>query len=447
MSGLLSRYPRCRLFLVLVVQLAFVHALVVPAFAQQPSVPEAAPERVYRERELERLVAPIALYPDDLLTHVLMAATYPLDVVLAERWRSSNKDLKGRDLEEKLENQPWDASVKAVTAFPQVLTMMSEKLEWTQELGEAFLAQPDDVFAAVQALRARADASGNLKSVDKIKVRRDVEGQRTVYIIEPYEPTVIYVPVYDPLVVYGTWPYPDDPPYYWYPRAWRPGPVFWFGTAIATGTALWAYWDWRQRSVVVRPQRYNTFLKTKVANPTWRFNPAARKGIAFKTPALTKKFGPVAPATKTQRRIFDQRLRTSPKSRLVPPTIGKAPAVKTPLTKAPIAKGPGTKGLSPKGTAGTVPTIAPKLERRVPAKSRASTVGVPKKSLSKSVPRLAPKSSGRAPQVRRTVPRTLSAPKASRAPQVRRAPPASVRRAVPAPTVKRVAPQTQKRRN
>ncbi|MGE0765183.1 MAG: DUF3300 domain-containing protein [Hyphomicrobiaceae bacterium] len=433
MAGFLSRYPRIRVLVVLAVQLAFLQAVIVPAYAQQPGVPEAPPERVYSMRELERLVAPIALYPDDLLTHVLMAATYPLDVVLAERWRSHNRSLKGRDLEEDLQDQLWDASVKALTAFPQVLTMMSEKLEWTQELGEAFIAQPDDVFAAVQALRARADASGTLKSVDKIKVRREVEGPQTIYIIEPYEPTVIYVPVYDPLVVYGVWPYPDYPPYYWYPRAWRPGPAFWFGSAIVTGAALWAYWDWRQRRVVVRPKLYNTFLKTRVANPTWRFDPAARKGISFKTPILQKKFGPIAPATKTQRRLLEQRLKTLPKSGLLPPTVGKRPAVKTPLSTSPITKTPVAKGL--------VPPIAPKRERRVPAKPRAS-----KKSLSKPAPKLQRKSSGGVPQLKKSVPKRLSVPKASSSSRVPRAPSTSVRRSVPAPggaTVRKTAPKSQ----
>ncbi len=411
MTVFLARWPRLRGLIAVSAIFAMMQASIVPAFAQRPDEPPPQAERVYDMRELERLVAPIALYPDDLLTHVLMAATYPFDVVLAERWRSRNARLKGNSLQEALEDQTWDASVKAVTAFPQVLTMMSEKLEWTQELGEAFLAQPDDVFAAVQTLRARAETAGNLTSTKEFRVRRDSDGPRTIYIIEPAEPTVVYVPVYDPLVVYGTWAYPDYPPYYWYPRTWRPGPVFWFGTAIVTSAALWAYWDWRRRSVIVRPTPYNAFLRTKVASPTWAFNPVKRKGVAFKAPVLAKKFGPIPPPTRIQKRVLDQRLKTLPKTlppgaKTLPKTFPKAgpspstvpPITKAPLTKAPLATSPpptkAPKGATPKGTLKTIPKTIPKATPKSGTPSKAITkspASVPQ--IKKVAPKFAPPSS------------------------------------------------------
>jgi hypothetical protein len=419
MTEFLARWPRLRGLVVLSAVLSMLHISIVPALAQRPDDPAPPPDRVFSMRDLERLVAPIALYPDDLLTHVLMAATYPYEIVLAQRWRARNPDAKGRELEEELEDQAWDASVKAVTAFPQVLSMMSEKLDWTQELGEAFLAQPDDVFAAVQNLRARAETAGNLKTGKEFRVRHESDGPRTIYIIEPYEPTLVYVPVYDPLVVYGGWPYPDYPPYYWYPRVWRPGPVFWFGTAVVTGAALWAYWDWRRRSVIVRPTLYNTFLKTKVAAPVWRFNPVHRKGVAFKAPVLTKKFGPIAPATTAQRRILDQRLKTLPKSGFVPPSGGKAPLTKTPLTTTPLTKG-APKAALPKGTVSKTPPLAPKLERKTPSLKSSPNGSPSTKTFSKSTTKSLPKASSGVPQIKKSAPKTLTAPKPSGSSNVRK---------------------------
>src|SRR4051812_10350286 len=123
---------------------------------------EAPAEKTFSQQELEQLVAPIALYPDSLFAQVLMASTYPLDIVSAERWVKANPKLKDKALEDALQNQPWDPSVKSLTVLPQVLSMMSEKLDWTQKLGDAFLAQEKDVMATAQALRAKAVAQGSL---------------------------------------------------------------------------------------------------------------------------------------------------------------------------------------------------------------------------------------------------------------------------------------------
>ena len=130
------------------------------AFPQQimPAPQENAPtpSRTFTQQELDQMLAPVALYPDSLLSQILMASTYPLEVVMAARWSKDNPNLKGKDLENVIQQQPWDPSVKGLTAVPQVLTMMNQKLDWTQQLGEAFLAQPDDITKAVQTLRANA---------------------------------------------------------------------------------------------------------------------------------------------------------------------------------------------------------------------------------------------------------------------------------------------------
>src|SRR5512139_379 len=184
-------------------------ALPAPIFAQQ------APAKVFKQEELDQLLAPIALYPDDLLAQILMASTYPLEVVQADRWVKQNKSLKGDALKAALEKQTWDTSVKSLVPFPDVLAMMSDKLDWTQKLGDAFLEQEKDVMDTVQKLRRKANEAGNLKSSNELAVKKEAD----IIIIEPANPQVIYVPSYNPTVVYGAWPYPAYPPYpvYAYP--------------------------------------------------------------------------------------------------------------------------------------------------------------------------------------------------------------------------------------
>src|SRR3954470_20871557 len=200
-----------------------------PQYTQQAQQPQQPQQQQFNVQQINQLVAPIALYPDNLLGQVLAASTYPLEVVMAARWSASNKNVTGTALEDAMQLQSWDPSVKALTAAPQVLTMMSEQIEWTQQLGAAYLAQPDDIASAVQNLRSRADASGNLKDSKEVKVRRvaapppppDVaylEQHPPQYIIiEPYDPAYLYVPIYDPWVVYGVWPYAAWRPFFWRP--------------------------------------------------------------------------------------------------------------------------------------------------------------------------------------------------------------------------------------
>ena len=200
---------RIRLFMKLVaVTLVMLLTLPVTLFAQEPQG-----KVTFSQAELEQILAPIALYPDDVLAQILIASTYPLEIVQADRWAKQNSGLKGDALTAALEKQPWDPSVKSLVNFPQVLSMMSEKLDLTQKLGDAFLAQQQDVMKAIQTLRAKAEASGNLKSTKEQKVIVEKE----TIIIQPANPQVIYVPTYNPTVVYGTWAYPAYPPAYYYP--------------------------------------------------------------------------------------------------------------------------------------------------------------------------------------------------------------------------------------
>ena len=169
------------------------------------------------QEQLDQLVAPIALYPDDLLSQVFMASTYPLEIVQADRWVKAHKDLKGDALDKALAEQSWDASVKSLVQFPDVLSMMSEKLDITSKLGDAFIAQQKDVMDAVQRLRAKAKDAGNLQSNQQqtVIINQAPAGAATpqTIVIQPAQPEVVYVPQYNPTVVYGAWPYPAYPPY------------------------------------------------------------------------------------------------------------------------------------------------------------------------------------------------------------------------------------------
>jgi hypothetical protein len=213
--------------------------------------PSPVPEQpALKPAELEALVASIALYPDTLLSNVLMASTYPLEVVRAERWMSQNKELKGDALKAAAEKQDWDASVKALIATPSILEMMNEHLDWTQKLGEAFLAQQQDVMDAVQRLRAKAYDRKKLVTTNEQKVTVRAEQNRQFIYIEPAMDDSIFVPYYEPQVVFGDWPYADYPayPYYWgYPGYIGAGII---ATGVAFGAAYalgrWAtgggYW-------------------------------------------------------------------------------------------------------------------------------------------------------------------------------------------------------------
>ena len=242
----------------------------------------------FSKEELEQLVAPIALYPDALVAQILMASTYPLEVVEAARWSKANPSVKDKALEDAMQKQKWDPSVKSLTAFPQVLQGMNDKLELTQKLGDAFLGQQKEVMAAIQRLRAKAQAAGNLKSSKEQTVTTAQESGQTVIKVEPADPQVVYVPTYNPTTVYGPWPYPAYPPYYYYP----PGAaLFSFTVGVAIGSALWGGCNWGGGGVYINHNTYNNFNKTNIKNGDWNHNAEHRKGVEYRDKASQDKFG------------------------------------------------------------------------------------------------------------------------------------------------------------
>lgn len=263
-----------------------------PSQAQQQYDTSYA-QAAYAQEELDQMLAPIALYPDAMLAQVLMAATYPLDVVEADRFVRQNPGLTGEALADAVEGMPWDPSVRALTQFPSVLAMMSERLDWTERLGDAFLAQRDQVMDTVQSLRARAWDAGNLYSNDQ----QQVIVQDQVIAIEPERPGYLWVPYYNPVVVFGTWWWPDYQPFFWVPPvAYRPPH---FARVYSSGIAWSPYvllrprlWHdprpvWRDRYVVVDNHRVNNVIVTRpgTARPTiWRHEPERGRGTEWRTP-------------------------------------------------------------------------------------------------------------------------------------------------------------------
>ncbi|HEY1267239.1 MAG TPA: DUF3300 domain-containing protein, partial [Candidatus Binatia bacterium] len=273
-----------------------------PTLLAAQQQPETAPP--LKPEEIEQLVAPIALHPDDLISQILMASTYPIEVVIADRWVKQNSKLTGDALTAELEKQDWDPSVKSLVAFPQVLTMMSDKLDWTTKLGDAFLADQKKVLDTIQSLRQKAQSAGNLKTTKEQKVI--VEQQ--VIKIEPANPEVIYVPTYNPTVVYGAWPYPAYPPYSYYPPGYVAGSMMWWGAGMAMGAAMGAAWgygwgncDWHGGNVKINNNNNininNKIDRGKYANQlpaggkgNWQHNADHRKGASYRDQGTAQKF-------------------------------------------------------------------------------------------------------------------------------------------------------------
>jgi hypothetical protein len=226
----------------------------------QVAVPAAHAQTAAKvsNQQLDSLTAPIALYPDALLAQVLMASTFPQDVSAAAAWSKANPNTKGDDAVKAVAAEPWDPSVQSLVAFPQVLATMASKPDWVAQLGNAFLAQPDDVMDSVQRLRKQAQQAGNLKTSEQQKV---IVEQSTIQIV-PANPQVVYVPTYNPTVVYGAWPYPAYPPVYvppppGYAVASGLAAGLAFGAGIAITSALWSDVNWNNHSVNINVNRYN----------------------------------------------------------------------------------------------------------------------------------------------------------------------------------------------
>ncbi|MAT50624.1 MAG: hypothetical protein CMK32_05520 [Porticoccaceae bacterium] len=247
---------------------------------------------LYSEAELDQMLAPIALYPDALLSQVLMAATYPLEVVEAARWSADNPGLDGARAVDAVNDMPWDPSVKALVATPPLLARMNEDLDWTRAVGDAYLIQEEDVFDAIQRLRSHAYNAGNLQRLDHARVYRN---QGMIYI-EPYDPAVVYVPYYHPLSVYGNWWWPDFPPYYWgHPPGFSTGITFYWGHGFHVSPVFFfSTVHWHNRHILLvdryRFRSYydrHRYFYTYSGGHRWRHNPVHRHGVAYPNRART----------------------------------------------------------------------------------------------------------------------------------------------------------------
>ena len=238
----------------------------------------------FKSEELEQMLAPIALYPDALLSQVLMASTYPLDVVKADRWVKQNPGVTGNALTKTLEAQSWDVSVKSLVNFPQVLSMMSNNLDVTAKIGDAFIGQQKQVMDTIQKLRSLAYKSGNLKTTSQQKI---VVEQQAI-VIEPVNPAVVYIPTYSPVVYYSTWPYPAYPPPAYYPPGYVPGRALAFTAGVAIGSAwgyAWGHTDWHNGNVNVNVNR-NANINSNINRSRYsaeyqKNNPAFKNGGSF----------------------------------------------------------------------------------------------------------------------------------------------------------------------
>jgi hypothetical protein len=262
------------------------------AAAQGTGTPavQSSDQPLLKPEQIDALVAPIALYPDALLANMLAAATYPLEVVEADRWLAGDKNLKGDQLKAEVDKQAWDDSVKALASTPTVLAMMSDKLDWTRSLGDTVLAQQPDVMDAIQRLRSRAQANNKLTSTKEQKVTVQQQQGKQVIAIEPTDPITMYVPYYEPAVVYGDWPYPDYPAYYFGVPPYIGAGVIAAGIAFGAGFALgrWSnYWrggcNWGNNNFFIN--------RTNNIGNNWQHNPAHRQGVRYNNAGVQQRFG------------------------------------------------------------------------------------------------------------------------------------------------------------
>jgi Protein of unknown function (DUF3300) len=299
-----------------------------PQTQQASPAPQAGNDDVqpFKPEELEAIVAPIALYPDPLVAQVLMASTYPLEVIQAARLMKSKPNLKEDALNEELKKHDWDDSVKSLCSFPQTLDVLNEKIDWMQKLGDAFLDQRKETMDAIQRMRAKAQAQGNLQSNEQQKVivepaaaqsapstqagQPAPAGEQTIIKIEPASPQVVYVPQYNPTVVYGS-PPPAYPPYYYpYPPgyAWGAAAVS-FGVGMAVGAAVWGGCNWGGGDVDIDVNKNNNFTNnvnrgdraTQIKNErtnrqsqggrqSFNHDPSHRKGAQYRDKGTQQKY-------------------------------------------------------------------------------------------------------------------------------------------------------------
>ncbi|WP_332612554.1 DUF3300 domain-containing protein [Achromobacter sp. ESBL13] len=261
----------------------------------------AAAQTQLDKGQLDQLMAPVALYPDSLLSQILMGATYPDDIAEAAKWSAAHTSESGDQAVKAVEAEPWDPSVKSLVAFPSVMDMMGRQPDWVKSVGDAFLAQPDAVMDSVQRLRTQAQKAGNLKSTPQQTVTSSTTNDKTVVVIQPTDPQVVYVPSYNPSVVYGAWAYPTYPPYYYPPP---PGSVFGtalvsgigFGLGVAAVNSMWGGFDWGHNDVDIDVNRYNNINvnqridNARNNNVSWKHNPENRGNAPYADSASRQRF-------------------------------------------------------------------------------------------------------------------------------------------------------------
>ncbi len=293
-----------------------------PSAPAPPSTPPADDRKLMKPEQLDQLLAPIALYPDALLSQVLIATSYPLEIVEADRWVKANTTLKGDAAVAAVKDKTWDVSVMSLVAFPSVLTQLSDHLDWTQNLGDAMIAQEADVAASIQRLRARAADAGNLKTSPQQTVTTQGAGPERTIVIEPASPDVVYVPSYNPTWAYGTWPYPAYPPTYYPPPA-----GYGYGTALTSGilwgvgiaatAAMFSSWNWnnwyRGSSYVnVNANRAvnidRNFDRNRYVNNNnrWQHDPGHRRGVAYRDNATRQQFNQQRPGAAERQQFRGQ---------------------------------------------------------------------------------------------------------------------------------------------
>lgn len=280
------------------------------AIDQQPAASSASqnppqsnqPDAKLSSQELDSLVAPIALYPDPLLSQTLVASTYPLEIVQLNQWLEQNKGLKDKALSDAVMKQNWDPSIQAMAAFPDLVKQMAQNISWTDDLGNAFLAQQNDLMDAVQRMRAKAVDKGALKTTEQQTVETKVIENKSVVVVQPAKTEVVYVPSYDPVAVWGA-------PYYPYPPMAYPvypagGMLLGFGVGVAMGAAWGGGWGWntgwggnnnininRNNNYVNHYNRTNAGNRYGGANNTWRHNPQHRGGAPYGNRATANRYG------------------------------------------------------------------------------------------------------------------------------------------------------------
>jgi hypothetical protein len=243
----------------------------VPPASGQQQAAAATTSAPTSQQELDQILAPIALYPDTLIAQILMASTYPLEVVYAARWSKANPSVKGKDLDEAMKKQDWAAEVKALTSAPTVLQHMNDNIGWMNKLGDAVLSDQKAVLETVQSLRAKAQTAGTLKSTPEQTVKTETQEGKTVIIIEPATPGRVYVPTYDPYYAYGPWWY-SYPPYYMYP----PGYYYPPGMGFAAGVIIGAAWG-----NVIWGGGGNWNINVGGGGGNWNHHVDHRRGVAY----------------------------------------------------------------------------------------------------------------------------------------------------------------------